>query len=271
MPDESSRATHVALSIDNQLLAPNGNCFFPGAFTHIAVYDHRTEKVIQLPQVGDPTKHKNFYTHVFSHDGRKLYCGTETTKRDFLPIICEIDTTVDPSEIRPRVIGPVGSTRNSFSYAYELQIDLPWLYVVVGQNPWELCALNVHTAEMKVLRVNVDEEDEERKKTKGISLGLHPEGNPKGIVAHFGQAKRGVPDQWLKGGALDKDWIRDADAPPFAHDVKPFKDRLALLTARWIDDRPPFGAFRVNTRKLQNDPHEAGTTVNIRFRTSNLV
>lgn len=246
--DEGAFYTHVGLGIDNQLLAPNGNCFFPGACNHIAVYDHLTESVTQLPQVrengpdGNPIlgipQDLTFYTHVFTHDGKKLYCGTSSKS---LPLICEIDTKTNAT----RVIRRVGTRvkRKGYSFAYSLQIDLPWVYVAVGKNPWELCALNVSTGEMKILKTIPS--------TGTMVVKPMPGDNPQGIVAEFVTKNRAgsVRDSWwCIDGAITK------DVPSKPRKVNPYKREL--VNPPDIDNRMDFGSF-----KWKQPPSKIWTTV----------
>ncbi len=183
--DEGSFATHVALDHLNQKRAPNGDIYFPAACNHLFVYQQATEKVIQLDQINDAANphpvtdaDAKQYAHEFNTDGSKLYTGTQSNR---LPAIIEIDTASHAT----KVLGHVGRNRNTFSYAYYMQPDTitaqKWIYVAVGKNPWELCALNAETGETRLLQ--------SRPATQVIRLVVMPEG----VRADLGP---GIQDSW---------------------------------------------------------------------------
>jgi hypothetical protein len=128
----------------NQVRAGNGRIFFSEYGNVITYYDPSDEKIKSLGQVIDPSQgDKFFYKLEFGPDGM-LYGGTQA---DHLPTAVRID----PDTLKFKVLGRVGKNRLSYSYAYNLAADPPWLYVGVGQSPWELAAINAETGESKVL------------------------------------------------------------------------------------------------------------------------
>jgi outer membrane protein assembly factor BamB len=135
--------------VANQLRAANGRVFFPLSDTGLDYYDPKDETVKHIPPVIPPSgPDKILYFATFGPDGM-LYAGTQSNA---LPTIVQID----PNKLTTRVIGHVGHDRKTYSYAYKLAIDPPWIYAVVGQMPWELAALNIKTGESKILATRTD-------------------------------------------------------------------------------------------------------------------
>jgi hypothetical protein len=127
-----------------QLRAANGRVFWPALSNHIFYYDPKTERMNVLPNVieGDD---KAIYKMVFGPDG-KLYGGTQSNGTS-LPSVF----VLDPDTLAVTMLGRVGTKRQTYSYAYHLAADPPWLYVGVGELPWELVAVNIKTKEQRVL------------------------------------------------------------------------------------------------------------------------
>jgi hypothetical protein len=135
--------------IVTQLRAANGRVFFPLVDMGVDYYDPTAETVKQLPPVmaqGGPDK--IIFSTKFGPDGM-LYGGTQSKA---LPTIVQID----PNKLTSRVIGHVGRDRKTFSYAYQIAVDPPWIYATVGEMPWELAALNMKTGESKILATRTD-------------------------------------------------------------------------------------------------------------------
>jgi hypothetical protein len=128
----------------HELRAGNGRIFFPGSGVSVAYYDPEDETVKQLGRLLPATSPDNvFYKGEFGPDGM-LYLGTESNG---LPTIVQLD----PDTLTWKVLGTVGKARVGYSYAYYFDIDPPWVYVAVGENPWELAALNIKTGESRIL------------------------------------------------------------------------------------------------------------------------
>src|ERR1051325_7018924 len=124
--------------------APNGRIFFSDTGNDINYYDPQDEKVKEVGEVIDPSHGDTFiYKLEFGADGM-LYGGTLA---EHLPTVVRID----PETLKFKVLGHVGKDRLSYSYAYNIAPDPPWVYVGVGEHPWELAALNAETGESKVL------------------------------------------------------------------------------------------------------------------------
>jgi hypothetical protein len=138
---------------NSQATAANGRIFFSESRCFITYYDPKDEKIHEIGQVADPQIHAFIYRWGFGPDG-KLYGGTQSSGHN-PPVIVQID----PDTLEHRIVGKVGVERNSPNYAYYFSIDTTpsegapqgWIYVAVGQNPWELVALNIATGEQKVL------------------------------------------------------------------------------------------------------------------------
>jgi hypothetical protein len=136
-----------------QARAANGRIFFAEAGSFVTYYDPKDEKIHDLGQVADPKIHGMIYRWVFGPDG-KLYGGTQSKGKN-PPVIVQID----PDTLQHRIVGKVGIERNAPNYAYYFAVDTTpsegapqgWIYVAVGQNPWELVALNAATGKQKVL------------------------------------------------------------------------------------------------------------------------
>lgn len=137
------------IQISAQVRAANGRIFYPEIANRVAYYDPADERVHELPQIVDPVDNNNktgsIYSVSFGPD-RMLYLGTQVDGLG-LPGIFQLD----PVTLQVRVLGHVGQNRLSYSYAYALRADPPWVYVTVGETPWELAALNITTGEMRIL------------------------------------------------------------------------------------------------------------------------
>lgn len=146
---EDATGVHGTTQVRNQLRAPNGRIFFPESDNYIAYYDPGDERVKSLGRViAPPAADRTIYRMVFGPDG-KLYGGTQSTG---LPTVFQLD----PDTLKVRIIGHVGKNRLTYSYAYYLAADPPWLYVAVGQDPWELVAINIETGVQRLLATRAD-------------------------------------------------------------------------------------------------------------------
>ena len=135
--------TNSNYQFDEALRATNGRIFFPARDGYLAYYEPATEQVVMLGRVIESADDTLIYRMVFGPDG-KLYGGTQSNS---LPSVFQLD----PDTLEVRQFGRVGTPRSTYSYAYYLAVDPPWLYVVVGESPWELVALNMQTLETRVL------------------------------------------------------------------------------------------------------------------------
>ena len=161
---------HEALSIETQLRSANGKIWFPGHKMFLSWYDPADASIHELPQIVD-SDHPQifdavFYTHEFGPDGI-LYLGTQSTnilmgtqRTIILPTVWAVDTVTDPPTVTRK--GAVGKDRDPnvpTNYCYRIAPDTntaeKWIYVCVGQSPWELAALNLSTGFMKILPPSV--------------------------------------------------------------------------------------------------------------------
>jgi hypothetical protein len=133
--------------VAEQLRAQNGRIFFPMGKGYLAYYEPSDESVRFLGKVVDGDDAAVFRM-VFGPDG-KLYGGTQAGAR---PAVF----TLDPDTLVTHMIGRVGTPRATYSYAYYLAADPPWLYVAVGEDPWELVAIHITTGEERVLATRAD-------------------------------------------------------------------------------------------------------------------
>jgi hypothetical protein len=161
-------SSNTLITENNQLRAPGGRIFFPEAYGHIGVdltdqhyvnvayYEPSDRRVHQLPSFGSPaypspTRHAAVYSAAFDHVGDYLYLGTQAVIGD-LPFVFRID----PESLAMLPIGPVGAAASvNPKYAYYVAKDAgpgsQWLYVAVGQDPWELVAINVTSGAQTIL------------------------------------------------------------------------------------------------------------------------
>lgn len=148
--------------VRTQLRAPNGRVFFPLSDMGLAYYEPADETVKVLPPViTPPGPDKIIFDAKLGPDGM-LYAGTQSNR---LPTIVQID----PKTLKTRVLGHVGHDRKTYSYAYQLAVDPPWVYATVGEMPWELAALNIDTGESRILATRSGDQP-------WMSLETRPEG-----------------------------------------------------------------------------------------------
>lgn len=133
----------------NQLRAANGRIFFPLFGPATAYYDPTDEQVHQIAQITEtppqnPNASTTFYSAIFDVDGL-LYMGTqESADRQCMIVV------TDPTSLVQTILGYVGDSATGFTtYAHKLAPDThtatKWIYVVYGEAPWQLWALNILT------------------------------------------------------------------------------------------------------------------------------
>lgn len=229
------RFANSNFQVRNQLRATNGRVFFPMSAMGLAYYDPTDETVKDLPAVMSPSgPDKIIYSAQFGPDGM-LYGGTQSSG---LPTIVQID----PDKLTSRVIGHVGRDRKTYSYAYQIAVDPPWIYATVGEVPWELAALNMRTGESKILATRTDR--------PWMSLETHPEGVRAQLITgvHTSQAVN------------DYVWCVDGKTIPVDASGKlPFKVRRFAQPAK-----PPL-APEVDLAQINPDPDGIGR---VRWRPS---
>ena len=224
----AERIANSGYQIGEQLRAANGRVFFPEADNWIAYYDPDTETVKELGRVvpaGAPDK--VIFRMVFGRDG-KLYGGTESNG---LPTIIQLD----PDTLKTRVLGHVGKTRYGFSYAYYVAVDPPWVYVAVGENPWELSALNIDTGESRILAT--------RPANGFIQLDTRPEGITATLISNLRTAQQ----------ITDRVWCIDGKSVPFDASYEPSK-----LSFKPRDIRPHDGKLSASPEVEHNPPGADG-------------
>ncbi|HMG20156.1 MAG TPA: hypothetical protein VK607_02525, partial [Kofleriaceae bacterium] len=203
----------------------NGRIFFPELDDQMAYYDPADETVKQVGVLpggaGDPL----MFRVVFGPDGR-LYGGTQSRG---LPTVFRLD----PDTLRYDVLGVVGRDRRSYSYAYYLAVDPPWLYAAVGQSPWELAALNMTTGEMTILATRGDD--------GFMQLDTRPDGISVTLISGLHTPAQRSEIQWCVDGRL----------VPFADGARPFRARTVAPR-----DNPITGAPELDVSEL--DPGADG-------------
>ena len=208
--------------VRNQLRAANGRVFFPLVGGGLAYYDPTDETMKDAPPpLPDDGPDKAIYFAKFGPDGM-LYAGTQSTA---LPAIVQID----PDTLDSRVLGHVGRDRKTYSYAYEMAIDPPWIYAAVGEMPWELAALNMKTGESRILATRAD---------RGW---MKVETRPEGVRA---QLITGVhtPKQ-----VSDYVWCVDGKAIPADPDGRlPFKARNLPPRVKSLPGAPELDVTQIN-------------------------
>ncbi|MHC4872033.1 MAG: hypothetical protein ACYTFY_09325 [Planctomycetota bacterium] len=129
--------------------AANGRIFFGIDFGHIVYYEPAEDTVKMLAQVMEwkpYTNDRTFYRMIEGPDGM-IYCSTQSynSKTSIIKI--------NPDTLEYKVFPEVGTgtRKQKLTYGYYLQVDPPWAYVAVGQDEWELFAVNTETGEYRLL------------------------------------------------------------------------------------------------------------------------
>jgi hypothetical protein len=172
--------------VAGQLRAANGRIFFPELDNQMAYYDPADETVKQVGKLDTGAADKLVFRVVFGPDG-KLYGGTQSAG---LPTVFRLD----PDTLRYQVLGKVGRTRSSYSYAYYLAVDPPWIYVAVGQSPWELAALHMATGELRILATRGDD--------GFMELETRHDGITAKLISGLHTPRQTVEVMWCADGAL---------------------------------------------------------------------
>lgn len=128
--------------------AENGRVFYPVDFMQMWYYDPVEDALKILGELSEwkPfTNDRCLYQFVLGKDGR-LY-GTTQGYSGKTAVV-----QINPDTLEWKVFIDIGANRPAgLTYGYTLALDLPWVYVAVGQGDWELMALNVDTGEKRLL------------------------------------------------------------------------------------------------------------------------
>jgi hypothetical protein len=128
--------------------APNGRVFFFADFMQVYYYEPAdgTMKVFgEISRWVPYDNDRSFYKAQLGADGL-IYAATQAYggKTGIIQI--------DPVKLTFKHFKDVGAERpKGLTYGYYLALQVPWVYVAVGQDHWELMALNVATGEQKLL------------------------------------------------------------------------------------------------------------------------
>jgi hypothetical protein len=234
----SGQITNSNYQYNVQMRAANGRIFFSeygGQDNVVSYYDPADEKVKVLGQVIPEGSGDDFiYRWAFGPDGM-LY-GSTQAKVNTLPTVVRIN----PETLEHKVLGEVGKERMSYSYGYYLAIDSTpspgapqgWVYVAVGQTPWEMAALNIATGEQKILATRAD--------AGWMNFTLRPEG----IVGNLTTGLR-RPD-----AKTDRFWLVDGQMFPYeaTYDAAqlPFQPRNVAPKEGALKETPELDTTQLN-------------------------
>jgi hypothetical protein len=129
--------------------AENGRIFFAADFMHIYYYDPADGEMHILGQLSEwkpYTNDRGLYRLMLGPDGM-LY-GSTQSYNGMTSVV-----RINPDTLAYKIITEVGEKRkkSGLTYGYYLGIEPPWAYVAVGQNHWELMAVNFETGEKRFL------------------------------------------------------------------------------------------------------------------------
>ena len=179
-PGTRGHQANSKFRISNQLRAANGRVFFPAESAWWWYYDPETQTVVDGGRVPDSTD-SLLYSMVFNHNGEMLYGGTlGNSDSSGLPEVL----TIDPDTLVVTPLCRVGSahvhTHNA--YAYYLCADGDWLYVLVGEDIWEVVAVNLRTTTKTQTILNPTTTPIARawfeQKPEGMTVKLQESGQP---------------------------------------------------------------------------------------------
>lgn len=206
----------------SNLRAANGRIFWPMFRNYTAVYDPATESVSIIgPFVENPAIYPAAstipYSACFDTAGVLYFATQESQKRPS----CVVST--DPEALTQSVLGYVGTDAATYTtYGYRIVADTGvtgkrYVYVVYGEDPWQLWALNTDTGAGTKL-------------TDAASTGAitFAEVSGQGWVATV-QTDLGKPDNvstkyWCQDGALSH--YSDGVPSPSPRDVHPLTGSL---------------------------------------------
>jgi hypothetical protein len=238
----AGQITNSNYQASNQIRAANDRIFFSEYSASgskndntVTYYDPKDEKVKVLGQVIPDGSGDDFiYRWQMGADGM-LY-GSTQAKFGSLPSVVRIN----PETLEYKVLGKVGKDRKTYSYGYYLEIDPTpspgaprgWVYVAVGQEPWELSALNIATGESKVLSTRAD--------AGFISFDLRHEGIVAKLITGLHRADAKTDVYWLADGRM---FPYD---PQYDPAKLPFKPRDVTPKSGPISDAPEVDTTQLN-------------------------
>ncbi len=216
-------ANYCQIPNGNQVRCSNGRVFFPGYKNHIWVYDPTTERVTELPQIPSlihANADSTIYKLVQSHDGKKLYGGTQGNINSGLPEVFELDSDT----LVPRMLCRVGSGNHQLhgvpTYAYYMIVDGGKLYVLVGEDVWDCCVVDLATGVQTVLAT--------RLAGSWMNFVVRAEGVTVRMYNQYQTANETLVEKWLVDGVF-YDYVPGYDPAtlPFAHrDVRPYSNPI---------------------------------------------
>lgn len=143
---------HVGNIDSCRVLAENGRIFFSVDYAHIYYYDPAEDTVKPLGRVKDDLVQLRFFYRLLLGPDGMIYGSSQSTNGRTTLI------RLNPDTLEYRLYENVGleGRHKDLTYGYTLAVDPPWMYVAVGQDNWELFAVNADTGEMKCLKDSQD-------------------------------------------------------------------------------------------------------------------
>lgn len=137
---------HAAEVSGGGCLAGNGRVFFSVDYGHIYYYEPTDETIKILGRLHDSIDVlRQMYKLDLGPDGM-VYGTSQSTNG----VACVV--RINPDTLEWKLIKGVGVPgRRSLTYGYYMAVEAPWVYVAVGQEKWELWAVNFETGEKKML------------------------------------------------------------------------------------------------------------------------
>lgn len=244
--EPNDRGRYVASSnfhaLNRGLRAASARVFWPAVSCYWWWYDPTTNEVNQMDRVSGSAPDASIYSFIFNHDGSKIYGGSQTANNspDKMPCVMQFDPTLSPPTATFMCrVGSTGRTQSA-NYAYNLWVDGNYLYVLVGQEFWDVVAVNLSTFTQTILRT-----------TGANSWAYFEEIAGQGLTVRL--ATNGVNTEWfwVNNGAVAGAYT-PGNPPPFApHDVSKYDN--PVVGAPQIDSTPvPTG---VGWRTSSSDPY----------------
>ncbi len=230
---------------NSQLRAPSGRVFMMASSTKTYYYDPADELVHDLGRVqfsGSDLPDSSTYSLVFNEAGTLLGGGTVATAAngpsgDHRPAAF----TVDPVTLVVRYLARIGGTTRTLNgYCYYSWIVGNYLYCIVGQEFWDIVAVNLTTAVATTLA------------TETVNgWGYFDQVGTKGVTVRLVKNNKAVGETtrrwWLINGTL-VDYVSDADDIE-VHDATPYSNKVVQppqidesLLAQHIVKWRPFGS-----------------------------